>query len=85
MDHQSRLLHDKLMSLSPEIFASDARIHIYYDDPRFTTDCKFLINHILLYSASRWCIACEVKEDFIDILETNGIPIVRIPESTSLR
>ena len=85
MDHQSRLLHDKLMSLSPEIFASDASIHIYYDDPRFTTGCKFLVNNTSSYVASRWCVACEVKEDFRDFLETNGIPIVRVPESTSLR
>ena len=85
MDHQSRLFHDKLMALSPEIFASDSSIHIYYDDPRFANGCKFLVNHTLLYVASRWCVACEVKEDFLDILETNGIPTIRIPESTSLR
>lgn len=41
MDHQNRLLRDKLTAISPDVLSSEATIHIYYDDPRFPTDSRF--------------------------------------------
>lgn len=41
IDHQNRLLRDKLTAISPDVLSSEATIHIYYDDPRFPTDSMF--------------------------------------------
>lgn len=40
IDRQGRLLRDKISELCPGAIDKKQTVHVYYDDPRFTTECR---------------------------------------------
>ena len=40
IDRQGRLLRDKISELCPNAINKNQTVHVYYDDPRFTTECR---------------------------------------------
>ena len=59
IDRQGRLLRDKISELCPGAINKKQTVHVYYDDPRFTTECR---NAYLCITTSRKVGRCVRSE-----------------------